>query len=157
MNISKLIQKMKSKLTMGKKILPSQILIFVDKINILNYTNNCYDIEHMLKHIYFCMNEEQIMQQRNRMVDILKGIGILLVILTHYAWNDIERLRLLFPYIVDPAISIFMIISGYVYSMSYQRVNIDTIGKAYNFRFISDKIIRYTVPFLIAYLICFLQ
>lgn len=90
---------------------------------------------------------------RNSMVDILKGIGMLIIILTHYNVSAEERLTCLFPFWVDPAVPIFIIISGYVYSMSYQKKNMVSILDCYNYRFVVDKIIRYTIPFLLAYLV----
>ena len=51
------------------------------------------------------------------------------------------------------AVPIFMIISGYVYSKSFERHNIGTFEAAYSFKSIMQKIIRFTVPFLFAYII----
>jgi fucose 4-O-acetylase-like acetyltransferase len=51
---------------------------------------------------------------RNSMIDILKGIGMVLVIITHYNWSNSEKLNYLFPFWVSPAVPVFIIISGYV-------------------------------------------
>ncbi|SKB96467.1 Peptidoglycan/LPS O-acetylase OafA/YrhL, contains acyltransferase and SGNH-hydrolase domains [Lachnospiraceae bacterium] len=91
--------------------------------------------------------------RRNSMVDILKGLGIIVIIITHFRWEDSERLKYLFPFWVDQAVPVFMIISGYVYAMSYGRNNIKTLSSGYRFDFVVNKIIRYTIPFLMAYLI----
>ncbi len=89
--------------------------------------------------------------KRNQFIDVLKGICIIFVIITHYNWSNAARLKYFFPFWIDMAVPIFMIISGYVYANSFTRKNIDSIGKAYNLQFTIDKIIRYTIPFLIAY------
>ncbi len=91
--------------------------------------------------------------RRNSMADILKGLGIIIIIITHFRWEDSERLKYLFPFWVDPAVPVFIIISGYVYAMSYERNNIKNLSSGYKFDFVVNKIIRYTIPFLMAYLI----
>ena len=48
---------------------------------------------------------------RQRSVDFLKGICILLVIFTHCTWTEAERLKYLFPFWVDMAVPVFMILS----------------------------------------------
>lgn len=86
-------------------------------------------------------------------IDFLKGICILFIIITHYAWKETERLRYLFPFWIDMAVPIFMIISGFVYTKSFLEKDISTLEKAYSIRNILGKIIRYSVPFIIAFII----
>jgi len=88
--------------------------------------------------------------RRYSSIDLIKGICILLVIFTHYTWDNYEQLRFLFPFWVDMAVPVFMIISGYVYAKSYLKHDV-SIEDAYSMRFVSDKIIRYTIPYLIAF------
>jgi fucose 4-O-acetylase-like acetyltransferase len=90
---------------------------------------------------------------RNSMIDILKAIGMILVIITHYNWSDREKLNYLFPFWVSPAVPVFIIISGYVYSMSYERNGIKTLSDCYRYRFVINKLIRYTIPFVMAYFV----
>lgn len=92
-------------------------------------------------------------ETRNSMIDVLKGIGILTVIITHFQWTASERLYLLFPFWVDPAVPIFIMISAYVYSASYYRKNMATLAECYNYRYVVDKIIRYTIPLIVAYIV----
>lgn len=91
--------------------------------------------------------------KRNNFLDVLKGICILLVILTHFDWIEAERLRYFFPYWMNPAVPLFMIISGYVYTESFQRKKIETFAQAYACKPILDKVIRYTMPLLLIYVI----
>ena len=51
------------------------------------------------------------------------------------------------------AVPMFMIISGYVYSFSYRRNTIESIGMSYYPKNIINKFIRYTVPFVIVFVI----
>lgn len=97
------------------------------------------------------MNEET--KTRNSMIDIIKGLGMVIIILTHFNFSNDERLRFLFPFWVDPAVPIFIIISGYMYAMSYQRKNIVNLSDGINYKFIIDKIVRYTIPFAMAYVV----
>lgn len=89
----------------------------------------------------------------NNFLDILKGICIIFVIITHFSWTNDERLSFLFSYWIEMTVPIFMIISGYVYCLSYQRQNITCFSDAYHPKNIVNKMLRYTVPFLIAYIL----
>ena len=91
------------------------------------------------------------MVERYKSIDFLKGICILFVIISHYAWSEKERLILLFPFWIDMAVPIFMVISGFVCAKSYMKRKVESISEAYSFKIIADKIIRYSVPFVIAY------
>ncbi len=51
------------------------------------------------------------------------------------------------------AVPMFMIVSGFVYTKSFQKNNIECIDKAYQADFFLGKIVRYTVPFSIAFCI----
>jgi len=91
--------------------------------------------------------------KRNYFLDSLKGIAILFVITTHFNFSDREELSLLFPYWIDMAVPMFMVISGYLYALSYERHGINTMEQAYGVHYTVDKVIRYTVPFALAYLV----
>ena len=58
---------------------------------------------------------------RNHFIDLLKGICIVFVIVTHFNWSDDEKLTYYFPYWLNMAVPLFMIISGYVYAFSYRK------------------------------------
>ena len=86
---------------------------------------------------------------RNHTLDFLKGFAICMVVFTHFEWRDAERALPLFPYLVDMAVPIFMVISGYTYAMSMERHGITTLQDALSWDNIKTKLIRYTAPFLI--------
>lgn len=90
--------------------------------------------------------------KRNNFLDVMKGVCILFVVITHYAWKDQERLDYLFPFWISMAVPVFMIISGYVNAKSYQKNHIVHISEAYSFGFVWKKIVRYTIPFLMIYI-----
>ncbi|MCD7725338.1 MAG: acyltransferase [Clostridiales bacterium] len=90
---------------------------------------------------------------RIKALDMLKGISIIMVVLTHFSWSDQERLVGLFPFWIAMAVPIFMMVSGYTFAMSFERHGVSQIEDAYNFIFIVKKILRYTLPFAVVYLI----
>lgn len=91
--------------------------------------------------------------KRNEFLDVLKGIAMLFILITHYDWSETERLKYFFPYWIDMSVSMLMVISGYVYTKSYKYKEICSFKVAYSIKNISKSIIRYTVPFIFAYII----
>lgn len=85
----------------------------------------------------------------NRTIDSIKGLAIIFVLITHYEWTSGQRKFFLFPFVINMAIPVFMIITGYVYSMSMQRKNITKLEDAYQRSIILKRFIRYTLPVLI--------
>jgi len=87
-------------------------------------------------------------------LDIVKGICIILVVFTHFTWSDEVRSHFLFPMWVDMAIPMCMLISGYVWTKSFIRKNIESATQAYSFTGGGmNRAVRYTIPFLIAWII----
>lgn len=93
------------------------------------------------------------MKQRNHFADISKGLAIIMVTMTHYSWEKAERLQLYFPYWISMAVPIFMIVTGVMSTASYERKGVNTLKQAYAPQLLTQKAIRYTVPFLYMYLV----
>lgn len=91
--------------------------------------------------------------RRYNSIDVTKGICIFFIIVTHYAWQDFERLKYLFPFWIDMAVPMFMVISGFVYTKSFQKNNLSSLGDAYTPEVILGKVMRYSVPFTVAFII----
>ena len=91
--------------------------------------------------------------KRNPFLDIIKAFCILFVIITHDQISDAFRLRAFFPFCINMAVPMFMIISGYVYAASFDRNSISKIEDAYTLKFLLPKFIRYTVPFLMMFVV----
>lgn len=87
--------------------------------------------------------------KQNRTINVLKGIAILMVVFTHYSWTAEERLNPIFPFLVNMSVPIFMVISGYVGSLSFTRNKIESLSTAYELNYIFQKLIRYTVPYVL--------
>lgn len=92
---------------------------------------------------------------RNHFIDVLKGICIIFVVCTHASWTDAQQLKLLFPFWIDMAVPFFMLVSGYVYTKSFQKNGIETLDSAYNKKYLLKNFIRYTIPYFVAFAIDF--
>lgn len=84
---------------------------------------------------------------RNSTIDIYKGILIVLVLVTHYDWSDSWRHSPIFPFVIDMAIPCFMIITGYVYTISAKKHNVTSFKQAYNPKLIANRLLRYSIPY----------
>lgn len=84
---------------------------------------------------------------RNHTIDVLKGIAIIMVVITHYEWTLDQRKFFVFPYIINMAIPIFMVITGYVYSISLKNTN--RLEDAYAWRKLLQRSLRYTIPIIV--------
>lgn len=92
--------------------------------------------------------------KRNTTLDILKGICLILVIITHYPFSDEVRLKCLFDFWVVMAIPLCMLVTGYLYSQSFNRKGINSLSEAFSIKGgICEHLIRYTVPFLMAWIV----
>lgn len=83
---------------------------------------------------------------RNRTLDVIKGLLCLIVISTHFDWSLREHQLLLFGFWMDLSIPPFMIISGYVGALSARR-NGDTLRAQYAPAVLCGKLLRFLVPF----------
>ena len=88
------------------------------------------------------------MREHNHTIDVIKGIAILLIIYTHYGWTADQRKSLLFLFVVNMAIPVFMVITGYVYSLSMTRKGIEHAEQAYRLPFSLKRMVRYTIPMI---------
>lgn len=79
-------------------------------------------------------------------LDLFKGIAIIFVVITHYSWRDETRLRLLFPFWIDMAVPVFMIITGFVHALSYEKRG-GTLESSYRLTEILSKWLRYIIPY----------
>lgn len=91
--------------------------------------------------------------QRNQILDALKGICIIFVVITHFKWTEEMRLLFLFPYTINMAVPVFMLISGYVYAASYTRSNVKKLLQGWSIRRLRKSFLRYTLPFIICFIV----
>lgn len=84
----------------------------------------------------------------NRSVDFMKGLCILFVITVHCELGRQISASMLFPFWVHLPVSVFMLLSGYVYALSYRRHDIDSFKKAYSPSQFLPKLVRYIQPYI---------
>ena len=92
-------------------------------------------------------------EERNHTIDVLKGVCIIFVIITHCNFSDSQRLWLLFPFWIDMAVPIFMFVSGYLWALSYKKHKLNDLKSCYNRELIIKKLFRFILPFLIAFFV----
>ena len=92
------------------------------------------------------------MSARNQIIDIIKGLAIICVILQHTlsarCLTSIYRI-----FYLEQAVPIFMLISGYVFTLSYKNKEIVELKNLYNLNILKGRIKRLYAPFLAIYFI----
>lgn len=91
--------------------------------------------------------------KRAHNIDVLKGICMIMVIFSHYPWTMQERDTLLFPFWIDMAVPIFMVISGYIHAKTYEKYGANSLQEVYSSKLIVKSLIRYTLPYLFIYVL----
>ena len=89
--------------------------------------------------------------QRLALFDTLKGVAILMVCITHFAWERQERIDLLFPFWISMAVPIFMIVTGYLTAASYERKQYG-LRQLYSAEALLPKLAQYLRPFTLMFL-----
>lgn len=94
------------------------------------------------------------MNRRSNLLDIIKGLMIIFIIITHFrfVYPD-DYLKYGFFFWIDMAVPVFMIITGYLCAMQFEKKGIDTLEKAWSKEIIIPKALRFLVPFSIAFLV----
>lgn len=97
--------------------------------------------------------EGEIMTEGNRIefLDYLKAVCVLMVIITHYEWTD--KTSPFFTMLINMAVPVFMIISGYNFAMSNRKKAGGKLGKMYGWDMMKPKLVRFLVPFFAVCLI----
>ena len=86
--------------------------------------------------------------QRNRTLDLLKGILIIFVITLHFPFAGGFKERAPFPFWIDFAVPAFLFISGYVSSLSAGRAG-GELKDLYNPGRLLAKCVRFLVPYTV--------
>lgn len=87
----------------------------------------------------------------NRTIDIIKGLAILFVIVIHSFTNK-TLLSFGAPFYIQQAVPLFLIITGYNHTMSYERKGIESLAVLYQPDLLFKKLKRILLPALVAYL-----
>jgi len=89
--------------------------------------------------------------QQIKSLDYLKTISIFMVIVTHLSFTAISRKTLLFPYWIDMAVPFFFIISGYMYSLSWEKRELRNLKDWFGCKNFLDKFLRIFLPYIIIF------
>lgn len=92
------------------------------------------------------MNKRDGDDTRLPYLDLYKGVCILFIVFTHYKWSTQQRNMLLFPFWIDMAVPVFMVITGFLNSYSLDRIGDDRYKEYYRIRNIACKGMRFMIP-----------
>jgi len=93
------------------------------------------------------------MAERNRFIDFAKGIAIIFVLFNHHEWQDGSMFGShLYYWIINMAVPIFMLCTGYVTAASWEAKK-TTIKQSYSWEVLSPKLSRYVMPVLWFYIV----
>lgn len=85
-------------------------------------------------------------KQRIEFLDYLKAVCVIMVIITHYGWED--KTSPFFTMLINMAVPVFMIVSGYNFAMSNRKKADGNLEKMYGWNMMKPKLIRFLLPFL---------
>lgn len=93
------------------------------------------------------------MKKRLWQFDYLKAISICLVIITHITYRTKPPVNVLFPYFIDMAVPIFMIISGFLNTKSCEERKKVTIREWFQWKQFFRKVKSIYLPFIIIWVV----
>ena len=91
--------------------------------------------------------------KRSNLLDIIKGLMIIFIIVTHFHFRypeDYQRFGFFFW--IDMAVPVFMIITGYLTAISFDKKKISSVKEALSLEIVIPKLLRFCIPFIIVYL-----
>ena len=82
-------------------------------------------------------------------MDYLKAICIIFVIITHYKLTYVEPIRnsIIYLLLINMAVPVFVIITGYMQSLSCERREVSTIREFYSIPVLINKLKRIVIPY----------
>lgn len=100
------------------------------------------------------MREKETMGSKQRIhnIDIIKGVCILFVI-TEHALCPALKANILFPFWGKQAVPVFMLLSGYLYALSFEKGRHASFLTLWSAKRIVNQILRYSVPFFCFYFV----
>lgn len=92
------------------------------------------------------------MEKRSNVFDIIKGIMILFIIVTHYKFNYPEDYRKYgFFFYVDMAVPVFMVITGYFAALRLNKHNINSYAGVLSRKIVVPQVMRFLIPYFITF------
>lgn len=90
-------------------------------------------------------------EKRIAIVDILKAVSMILILIGHTGWEERQRNILGFPFWVDMAVPVFMILSGFIFAMQFDKRGIKFVDESYSREYVIKNLLRFILPFLPIY------
>lgn len=92
--------------------------------------------------------------ERNFLLDLLKTIAIIGVIVDNSLGAQSEQFKLVGGYFWSgQGVPIFLIATGFLFSMSYERHRVTSLKDCYKPKTIINKILRFGIPYILFYII----
>lgn len=91
-------------------------------------------------------------KKRIELIDYLKAVCVIMVIITHYDWAD--KTSPFFSMVINMAVPVFMILTGYNFAMSNQKKTDGKIQSMYQWQVLKSKLARFLIPFIV---VCFVE
>lgn len=88
---------------------------------------------------------------RIEFLDYVKAVCVCLVIITHYDWQ--EKNTIPFLMVINMAVPVFMMVSGYNFAMSYKKKTNGNLAQMYRFDFLLQRVERIFSPFFVICLV----
>ena len=88
--------------------------------------------------------DNRLSKSRLNYIDVYKGVSIFFVIITHYEWTERQRVIGLFPFWIEMAVPVFMVITGYLYAISLSNRGIKYY---FGLKNLVCKLLRFIIPF----------
>lgn len=90
--------------------------------------------------------------KREWQLDYLKTFAIIMVIITHiFSYNEVAPLPVIFPYLVEMAVPLFMIISGYVNTISFTKKTAEELKAGNWIHYLCSRLCVIYLPFTLLY------
>ena len=86
-------------------------------------------------------------RQRNGLLDFVKLVAIALVITNHIEWTSVNRHSFLFPFLIDMAVPVFLIISAYLRAKKTDNIG---VWKNYTPQNLLTSFLGIFIPYVIA-------
>ncbi|MDH6603154.1 peptidoglycan/LPS O-acetylase OafA/YrhL [Bacilli bacterium PM5-9] len=86
--------------------------------------------------------------KRIEIFDIIKGISAIFIIITHFVFTREQRLQHLFPFYIDTAVPFYMMITGYFFYDTFEKVKSYKIRDFYKKLNLNKRIGRLLFPYL---------
>ena len=87
-------------------------------------------------------------KERSNVLDIIKGLMIIFIIITHFRFvypDDYNRYG--FYFWIDMAVPVFMIVTGYVTAIQFRKRGVESFVQAYSIEIVIPKVLRFLIPF----------